>query len=129
MALQDLVYKELSFQLVGLAFEAFNILGPGHLEKYYQNAYEELLKREMLSFRKQVYLPLEFNRKIIGKNFIDLIIEDKIVIEFKVAERFTKFHFEQTTHYLKHSGHQLGLLILFSNKEVLYRRVLNLYPR
>ena len=71
----------------------------------------------------------EFNRKIIGKNFIDLIIDDKIVIELKVAERFTKFHFEQTTHYLKQTGHQLALLILFSDKEVLFRRVLNLYPR
>lgn len=129
MAHQDLVHKELSFKLVGLSFEVFNVLGPGHLEKYYQNAFEELLKREKLSFKKQVYVPLEFNRKIIGKNFIDLIVEGKIVIEFKVAERFTKFHFEQTAHYLKHTGHQLGLLVLFSNKEVLYKRVLNLYPR
>jgi GxxExxY protein len=125
----ELLHKELSYKLVGLAFEVFNILGPGHIEKYYQNGFEELLNREKISFKKQLYVPLEFNNKVIGKNFVDLIIEDTVIIEFKVGERFTKFHFEQTTHYLKHTSKQLGLLILFAPKGVLYKRVLNIYPK
>lgn len=125
----ELIHKDLSYKIVGLAFEVFNGLGPGHKEKYYQNALEELLKRENISYRNQVYVPLEFNKKIIGKNFIDIIIEDKIVVELKVGARLTKYHFDQTNHYLKHTGHQLGLLVLFSSEGVFSRRVLNIYQK
>jgi len=125
----ELIHKELSYRIIGLTYEVFNILGPGHKEKYYQNALEELLKREKIEFRKQVYVPLEFNNKIIGKNFIDIIVENKIVIELKVGNRLTKFHFDQLNHYLKYTGYQLGILVLFSTEGVSSRRVLNLYPK
>jgi len=129
MAAPELLHKELSYKLVGIAFEIFNAIGPTHPEKYYQNAYEELLKRDLLPFKKQVYVPLEFNNKVIGKNFIDLIVDEKILIEFKVGDRFTKFHFDQVGRYLKYTGLQLGLLILFSANGVVNKRVLNIYPK
>src|SRR5687768_6058206 len=129
MAKIELLYKDLSYQIVGIAFELHNILGPGHKEKVYQAAFEELLKREKIEFKKQVYVPLAFNNRIIGKNFIDLIIDEKIVIELKCAERISKFHYEQTIHYLNYTGYKLGLLILFSSKEVTYKRILNLYQQ
>ena len=129
MAKIDLLYKELSYKIVGIAYEVHNILGPGHKEKVYQAAFEELLKREKVNFKKQVYVPLMFNSKVIGKNFIDLIVDDKIVIELKSSDRITKFHMEQTIHYLKYTGHQLGLLILFSTTQVVCKRVLNLYQQ
>jgi GxxExxY protein len=125
----ELVHKELSYKLIGLAYEVHNVLGPGHIEKYYQKAYEELLNREKITYKRQLYVPLEFHNKIIGKNFIDLLVDENIIIEFKVGDHFTKFHFEQTNHYLKYTTKQLGLLILFSNKGVLHKRILNIYPK
>ena len=59
---KDLVYKELGFKLVGLAFDVFNDLGYGHKEVVYENAYEEALKRERLSYQRQLYVPVKFKR-------------------------------------------------------------------
>ena len=126
---QELIHKELSYRIIGLAFEIFNVIGPGHPEKYYQRAFEVLLRRESMQFKKQEYVPFDFKKNAIGKNFIDLIVEAEVIIELKVGERFTRSDFDQANRYLKYTGLKLCLLILFSKKGVLYKRVLNIYPR
>lgn len=58
----DLLYPELSYKLVGLAYEVFNALGPGHSERVYQRAYAALLTENNLPFKEQAYFPLKFNK-------------------------------------------------------------------
>ena len=127
----DMHENEIADKVLDAAFDIHRKLGPGLMESVYETILEyELVNTYGLKVSRQERVSVVWKDIKIDKAFrSDLIVEGKIVIEFKVAERFTKFHFEQTTHYLKHTGHQLGLLILFSNKEVLYKRVLNLYPR
>ncbi len=121
----DLVYPELSYKIVGCAFDVYNELGFGHHEKYYQRAYAEALRLKNLKFSEQVYFPLKFKDKIIGKNFFDFLVDEKVIVELKKDNRFSKQHIDQVKEYLKVSELKLALLINFARTEVVYKRIIN----
>ena len=123
---RELIYPELSYQIVGILFEVYNQLGPGHHEKYYQRAIATELKRCNLSFKEQVFIPLYFKKKIIGRQYLDFLIEDKVILEIKKGDRFSKRNIEQISEYLKVSGLKLGILANFGSKELKFKRVVNL---
>lgn len=122
----DLLYPELSYQIIGCAYDVHNQLGFGHHEKYYQCAYAEALKFKSLNFSEQIYFPLKFNGKMIGKNFFDFLVEEKIVVELKKDNRFSKQHIDQVLEYLKTSDLRLAILINFTRTGVIYKRIINL---
>lgn len=121
----DLLYPELSYKIIGALFEVFNKLGPGYLEKYYQNAIAVSLKESGLKFKEQVYAPLIFKDIKIGKCFFDFLVEDKIVLELKVGDRFSKHDIEQIHSYLKVNDLKLGLLVNFTSQGVRFKRIIN----
>jgi len=122
----DLVYPELSYKIIGCAFDVYNLLGYGHHEKYYQRGLVEALSAQKLIFKQQVYFPLKYRQKIIGKIFLDFLIEDKIVIEIKKGERFSKTNIDQVLEYLKLSNLKLAILINFGKNGVIFKRIVNL---
>ncbi|MDO8590428.1 MAG: GxxExxY protein, partial [bacterium] len=61
----DLLYPELSYKTIGILFEVDNQLGPGHKEKYYENAVAEALRSEGLEFKQQLHAPLLFKEKVV----------------------------------------------------------------
>lgn len=113
---KDLIYPELSYKLVGLAFTVFNELDFGHLEKKYQRAYAKELALEKLKFKEQVPYNVIYKGEIIGKGYLDFLVEDKIIIELKRNDHYSKKHIDQVVNYLKISGLKLALLIHFSKK-------------
>jgi GxxExxY protein len=121
----DLVYPELSYQLIGCAYEVFNELGYGHHEKYYQKSYALTLKSKSFSFKEQVYYPLKFKDEIIGKFFFDFLVDEKVIVELKKDNRFSKQHIDQVLGYLKVSDLKLAMLINFTKTGVIYKRILN----
>jgi len=122
----ELVYPELSYQIVGAAFDVYNEIGNGHHEKYYQRALAESFRNRNLTFQEQVFGPLKFNRKTIGKSFFDFLVENRVIVEIKKGERFSKSNIDQVLEYLKTSKLQLALLINFANDRVKFRRIVNL---
>ncbi|MBA3704746.1 MAG: GxxExxY protein [Bacteroidetes bacterium] len=124
---KEVVFPELSYKIVGCAYEVQNELGGGFPEKYYQKALAIELRTKLIEFREQVYFPLEFKSEQIGKNYFDFLIEDNIVVEIKRGNHFSKSHFDQILRYLKVSDKRLGLLINFATEEVQVKRILNLY--
>lgn len=66
----DLVYPDLSYQIIGILFESYNKLGSGHHEKYYQRAVAIGLTQSRLSFQQQVYLPIMFEGEKVGSYFL-----------------------------------------------------------
>jgi GxxExxY protein len=123
---QDLIYPELSYQIIGILFEVYNQLGSGYHEKYYQKAVALQLKENKVSFKEQVYTPLIFKEEIIGKNFLDFLIEDKIILEIKKGDRFSKKHIEQILNYLKTTNLKLGILANFGSKDLKFKRIVNI---
>lgn len=122
---QDLVYPELSYKIMGCAFEVYNELGFGHAEKFYQRAMAIQLKKEGIQFKEQVYTPLKFKGEVIGKQYFDFLIEDKVIIELKKNSNFSKGNIDQVKQYLQTSKLQLAILINFSPTSVVSKRIVN----
>jgi len=124
---KDLLFPELSYQIIGSAFDVSNKLGSGHSEKYYQRALAEALKVNGLRFKEQVFYPLKYNNKIIGKNFIDFLVEECIVVEIKKGNKFSKSHIDQVLQYLKSANLKLAILVNFGSEGVLFKRIINIF--
>lgn len=121
----DFLFKELTEKLIGAAFRVYNTLGYGFREKEYQKAYAVELDKTSLRFQKELYCNLRYGDKIISKFFLDFLVEDKVIVELKVAEEFYKKHFDQVMAYLKDNKMNLGLLSIFTSKKVLVKRIIN----
>lgn len=79
--------KELVYKVVGCAMEIYNELGHGFLEKVYENALIVLLKREEIKFKSQYPIKVKFRNEVVGSYIVDILIEDKVVIELKSIEK------------------------------------------
>ena len=123
----DLIYKDLCYKVNGLAFEIFNTLGGELREKIYADAFEELLKREKIKYRREVYYPVLINGKVISKNYFDFVIDDILMIEIKKGSRDYRQVCTQLFQYLKTSNLKLGLVIRFTKDGARIKRVPNLY--
>lgn len=121
------IYPNLSYKIVGILFEVYNQLGPGYQERYYQRAIEAALKEHNLKFNSQFPTDLNFKNSKIGKYFIDLLVEKKIVLEIKKGNYFPKKNIEQVYAYLKATNLKLAILANFTSTGIKFRRILNLY--
>ncbi|MCW3084056.1 MAG: 3 family protein [Bacteroidetes bacterium] len=122
----DLLYPELSFQIVGCAFEVHNKMGFGFKEAIYQKALSLAFKEKGLSYKEQVLFEIKFKEHVLGKRFFDFIVDDKIVVEIKRDDKFSKANIDQTIEYLRISGLKLALLINFGREGVLSKRLIKL---
>jgi GxxExxY protein len=119
----DLLYKELTFAVIGAAMEAHRILGSGFLEAVYQAALERELTLRGIPFEHQVELPISYKGELIGVYKADLVIDKKFVVEIKAALRLTPGHQAQAMHYLAATGLRLALLLNFGSTSLEHRRV------
>ncbi len=121
----ELIYKELSYKIVGALFNVFNQLQYGHNERMYQQAFAQELLENQIPFRRELYCPILFNGKKIGRYYLDFLIDNKIVVELKVANDFYQKDINQIISYLQAKNLHLGILFLFKKEGVKYRRILN----
>jgi GxxExxY protein len=122
--------NDLSYKVIGAAIEIHKIVGPGLLESAYENALAYELKEFGLDVKQQVSMPFIYKevKQDVGYR-IDLIVNNKILIEVKSVETLAPVHYAQTLTYLRLSGLKLGLLINFNTKilkEGIHRIVNNL---
>ncbi len=120
----DLLYKQLSFAIIGAAMEVHSILGSGFLEAVYQAALEKELTLRGIPFERKVSLPVSYKGDLIGDYEADLVVDGKIVVEIKAVSRLNSAHDAQAIHYLTATGLQLALLINFGAASLDYRRVI-----
>lgn len=120
-----IVEKELSFKIMGILFSVHNQLGNRYQEKYYQRAIEEALKEEKLSFKKELKVDLFYNKKVIGKYFLDFLVEDRVILEIKAVDLLRPKDFKQVLAYLTANNLELGILANFRTSRLAYKRILN----
>lgn len=120
-----IVYPELSYEIMGILFKIFNKLGYGYQEKYYQRAIVRELTVLNIFFKREQSAELKYEEKIIGRYFIDFTIDNKIVLEIKVAKEIYQKHLNQVLGYLKATGLRLGILAVFTRQGIRYRRLVN----
>ena len=107
-------WNRVSEAVIGAAMEVHNILGPGLLEKHYEKAFVHELMSRGLRVRSQVPIRLTYKGIDLGEQFLDVVVEDLIVLELKSVEIVHDVHLRQLVSYLTASGLPLGLLINFN---------------
>lgn len=122
----DLVHPEISYKLVGMAFNVHNKIGGGLREAAYESAFAEALKRSSVQYERQINAPIKYLDKKVANRFLDFLIENKVVVELKVGGKFLRKDIEQLYEYLKIANLKLGLIINFSKREVTFKRIVNL---
>jgi GxxExxY protein len=115
--MEGLLENEISYKIIGSSIDLHKSLGPGLLESAYEAALEYDLKQIGLSVRTQVAMPFVYKdvKQDVGYR-IDLIVNEKVIVEIKSIENLAPVHFAQTLTYLKLSQLKLALLINFNTK-------------
>ena len=107
--------NDLAYKVIGLAIEVHNVLGPGLLESAYQECLFYKIEKEGLQVVKEKAMPLIYEEVKLDCGYrIDLLVENKLVIEIKSVDALNEIHLEQTLTYLKLGKYKLGLLINFN---------------
>ncbi len=119
------IFKELSYKINGLLFEIHNNLGRYCNEKQYGDLFEKKLKDEKIIYQREKVLSESFDGEKIGRNRIDFIIENKIIVELKCERIIKREFYYQLRRYLKALNKKLGLLVNFRDQYLKPRRVLN----
>ena len=109
------IESELSSKIIGCAMKVHSGLGPGLLESAYEESLFYELQQAGLRVKKQVPMPLIYSEVKMDIGYrVDLLVENKIIIEVKAVEGFNDVHIAQVLTYLKLSGFKLGLLMNFN---------------
>ena len=121
----SIVYPELSYKIIGITFKIFNQIGYGYQEKHYQRALASEFGKQGIKYEREKEIEIKYNNELIGKYYLDFLVEDKMILELKVVPEFQKRNLRQTLEYLNTTGLKLAILINFTLKGVQYRRVIN----
>ena len=122
---EKVVYKELSFKIIEACFEVHNILGPGYSEKIYEEALSKELRNRDIGYERQKLVEVYYKGEKIGEYRLDLVVENKIILELKAVSELSNIFEAQLLSYLKATGMKLGILVNFGSKKVIYRRIVN----
>lgn len=119
--MDNLIHKELSYKVVGLLYKVHGELGRFCKERQYGDLFENFLVENKLNYKRE--FPMEVAER--KSSFADFIIEDSIILEFKVKPFIEKEDYFQTKRYLELTNKRLGIIVNFRNKYLLPKRVLN----
>lgn len=120
--------NELSYKIIGAAIEVHKNLGVELLESAYETALAYELRTMNLNVKQQVVLPLQYKEITIENAYkIDLIVEDKVIVEVKSVLELHSIFIAQVLTYLKQTHMKLGLLINFNSELIKYgiHRIVN----
>lgn len=120
-----LIYPDLSYKIIGCLINVHNHLGPCYQEKHYQRSLALEFKKQGLEFIQQKPLDLCYNKDKIGDYRFDFVVEDKVIIEIKVADSIHSNWVKQLLSYLKTSKYRLGILVNFGKSRLEYKRLVN----
>ena len=119
--------NDISYKIRGCIFKVYNNLGPGLLESAYEAALKYELEKDHLLVLSQAPLPLVYESIKLSIGYrLDLLVENKVIIELKSVENLMDVHHKQMITYLKLSGLKLGLLVNFNTDDIsknIFRKV------
>jgi GxxExxY protein len=123
--MDDLIYKEECYNIIGVCYEVHNNLGAGFLEIVYKDALEYEFKRADIPFEREREYPVNYKDKILPhKFFADFVVYDNIILEVKGASGIADEFVAQAINYLKVSGNNLALIVNFGEMKLNYKRII-----
>lgn len=104
---------DLTKKIIGCAYRVHNKLGPGFLEKVYENALRIELEKQGLGVKQQEPINVTYDGQVVGEYYADLWVDERIVVELKAAQALVKQHEVQLVNYLTATSINNGLLLNF----------------
>jgi GxxExxY protein len=118
--------NEISYIIRGAIFEIYNHFGPGLFESVYKEAMYVSLKKRGLFIQKEIGVTAKYENTDLGLAYrMDILIENKVILEVKSIETLADIHKKQLLTYLKLSGMKLGLLVNF-NTEIINKSIIRI---
>ncbi len=115
--------NDITYAINGAVFEVNKVLGPGFLEKVYENALMVELEKRGLKAKNQVAINVIYKEHAVGEYIADILVENKVIVELKTAESLDKSHDAQLLNYMKATGIKVGLLVNFRHPRAEIRRL------
>ena len=103
-------------RIIGCAIEVHRALGPGLLERTYEEAMCVEMERRRIKYMRQALFPIKYKGTHVSDHRIDLIVENAVVVELKSVERWDPLFMAQVLTYLRCTGLRIGLLINFNGR-------------
>ncbi|NCO44728.1 GxxExxY protein [Candidatus Wolfebacteria bacterium] len=119
-----LIYPDLSYKINGVFFMVHNELGRYCNEKQYADALESGFKKLNIVYEREKILPISFDGEVEGRNKVDFVIENKIIIEIKAKNVLSREEYYQIMRYLRAFNKKLGLLVNFRDRYLRPKRIL-----
>ena len=119
----DFLYKEETDEIIETFYEVYNTLGYGFLERVYQNALYQELKRRGFDCKAQYPIKVFFKGQEVGEYYADVLVNECIILELKAVDTLCKEHELQLINYLKATDMEVGLLLNFGERPQIRRKI------
>ena len=120
---KDIVHKDLSYSIMEAVYEVHNLLGCGFLEKVYENALVKELRDRDIRCQQGQKIEVFYKGKAVGFYEADIVVEDSVILELKVADSINEIFTAQLLNYLRATGIKLGIIINFRYPKIEYKRM------
>ncbi|MBX3241950.1 MAG: GxxExxY protein [Chitinophagaceae bacterium] len=123
--MEKLKYADITEKIIGAAFEVHGFLGNGFQEVIYQRALAYEMKMAGLAFAREIEQPIYYKEldEEIGRRRADFVVEAKVLVEIKAVTVLEDVHLAQILNYLKAYRLEVGLLINFGSRSLIFKRV------
>jgi len=115
----------LTGKVIGLAIKIHKNLGPGYTEKIYEKALIHELTKDNIEFSNQIAIEVPYDSIKLGKQRIDFIVANEVVVEIKSVSKIIKIFESQLISYLKATSKRVGLILNFGRKRLEIKRLVN----
>ena len=119
----DYLYKEETDEIIEAFYDVYNTLGYGFLERVYQNALYQELKRREFDCKAQYPIKVRFKGQVVGEYYADILVNDCIILELKAVDTLCREHELQLINYLKSTDIEVGLLLNFGERPQIRRKL------
>lgn len=120
-----LIRRDITKEIIGCAIEVHKVLGPGFLEKFYEEALCIELSLRGLRFERQPAISLTYRGREVGYHRLDLVVERYVIVELKAVKKLEDIHFATTLSYLKAAKAEVALLLNFNTSTLSIKRFAN----
>jgi GxxExxY protein len=118
-------YSDLTSRIIGCAMRVHSALGNGFQEVIYQRALEIEMALDGLKFEREFNMPIFYRNQHIGTRRVDFLVETVISVEIKAITNLEDVHYAQAINYLEAYNLEVGLLINFGERSLIFKRLLN----
>jgi GxxExxY protein len=123
MVNEEYKYSAITEKIIGCSMKVHTTLGNGFQEVIYQRALKIEMRKQGLSFAREMEMPIFYDGVQIGTRRVDFFVEEKIMVELKAVTQLEKVHLAQALNYLEAYKMEIGLLINFGNTRLEFKRL------